>query len=281
MLIGDDEHGWSDDGVFNFEGGCYAKMIKLSKKAEPEIYSTTERYGTILENVVCDPKTRELDLDSDKHTENTRGAYPLYFIPNAHPDGYAGHPKNVIMLTADAFGVLPPISRMNQTQAMYHFISGYTAKVAGTEKGVTEPETTFSACFGAPFMARPPTVYAKLLKEKVTKHSVSCWLVNTGWTGGPYGVGSRMSIQHTRTLLNAALDGRLDNVKMEVDPIFGLEVPAAVEGVLSEILTPRKTWGNGADYDAKAKDLAARFKANFKQFTDPIAVEVAAGGPKD
>ena len=280
MLIGDDEHGWSDDGVFNLEGGCYAKMIRLSKEAEPEIYSTTQRYGTILENVVCDETTRELDLDSDKYTENTRGAYPLHFIPNAHPDGYAGHPKNVIMLTADAFGVLPPISRMNPTQAMYHFISGYTAKVAGTEKGIIEPEATFSACFGAPFMARPPTVYAALLKEKVTKHNVSCWLVNTGWTGGPYGVGSRMPIQHTRALLNAVLEGRLDNVKMETDPIFGLEVPVAVDGVPSEILTPRKTWKNGADYDAKAKDLAVRFRENFKQFTDPVAIDVAEGGPK-
>ncbi len=279
-LIGDDEHGWATNGVFNFEGGCYAKVIRLSKEAEPEIYECTRKFGTILENVAMDPVTRRLDLDDDSFTENTRASYPLTHLPDFVRSGMAGHPGNVIMLTADAFGVLPPIARLTPDQAMYHFISGYTAKVAGTEKGVTEPTATFSACFGAPFMMRHPYVYAQLLEKKIEAHNAKCWLVNTGWTGGPYGVGSRMDISHTRALLNAALDGSLDKVEMNLDPIFGFEVPVSVPGVPSEILTPRKTWSDPEAYDAQARKLAGLFRENFVQYKDLAADQVIAGGPK-
>jgi len=263
-LIGDDEHGWSPDGIFNFEGGCYAKVINLSPESEPEIYSTTRRFGTILENVGYDPVTRRLDLNDSSLTENTRAAYPLSHIPNALPESKSGHPKNVIMLTADAFGVLPPISKLSPEQAMYHFISGYTAKVAGTEAGVTEPEATFSACFGAPFMVLHPSRYAELLAEKIRKHDVSCWLVNTGWSGGPYGVGERMKIEYTRALLNAAIDGSLNDVSYEEDPVFGVQVPTSCKGVPEEILKPRNTWADREAYDKKAVHLAKLFVENFK-----------------
>ncbi|GLQ04880.1 phosphoenolpyruvate carboxykinase [Sneathiella chinensis] len=280
MLIGDDEHGWSDDGVFNFEGGCYAKVIRLSREAEPEIYATTERFGTVLENVVMDHKGR-LDLDDNRHTENTRASYPIHFIPNASDTGIAGNPKNVIMLTADAFGVLPPISKLTPEQAMYHFLSGYTAKLAGTEKGLgNEPQATFSTCFGAPFMPRHPSVYAKLLGDKIARHGVNCWLVNTGWTGGVYGTGHRMPIAHTRALLNAALDGSLATVETEKDPFFGLAIPKSCDGVPTDILNPRNTWADKDAYDAKAKDLVNRFIENFEQFTDYVDDEVINSAPK-
>ena len=279
-LIGDDEHGWSDDGVFNFEGGCYAKVIRLSEESEPEIYATTREFGTILENVGYDVITRRLDLDDDTLTENTRAAYSLSAIPNTVPSGMAGHPKNIVMLTADAFGVLPPIARLSPEQAMYHFMSGYTAKVAGTEAGVTEPSATFSACFGAPFMVRPPFYYAELLAEKIKRHDAKCWLVNTGWTGGPYGVGHRMPIEHTRALLDAALEGRLDNAQYERDPVFGVEVPTACEGVPSEILQPRNTWGDPEAYDAKARHLAGLFHDNFEQFASEVPDKVKEAGPR-
>src|SRR5690606_23263359 len=267
MLIGDDEHGWSDEGVFNFEGGCYAKVIKLSAEAEPEIFETTRRFGTVLENVVMDPDTGELDLDDNRYTENTRASYPIDFIPNASETGVAGNPANVIMLTADAFGVLPPISKLTPEQAMYHFLSGYTAKLAGTEKGLgNEPQATFSTCFGAPFMPRHPAVYAKMLGEKIAKHGVNCWLVNTGWTGGEYGTGHRMPIAHTRALVNAALDGTLAKVETVKDPYFGLAMPTSCPGVPSEILNPRNTWADKDAYDAKAQDLVGRFIKNFEQF---------------
>ncbi len=266
VLIGDDEHGWSENGLFNFEGGCYAKMIRLSAEAEPEIYSTTQRFGTVLENVVMDPKTRELDLDDATLAENSRGAYPINYIPNASLTGHTVHPKNIIMLTADAFGVMPPIARMTSTEAMYQFLSGYTAKVAGTEKGVTEPEATFSTCFGAPFMPRHPTEYGDLLGRLIEEHGVTCWLVNTGWTGGPYGVGNRMPIKATRALLNAALDGSLNSAPMRKDPTFGFEVPTEVPGVDTGILDPRSTWSDGAAYDAQAAKLRTMFKENFKIF---------------
>ena len=279
QLIGDDEHGWSAKGVFNFEGGCYAKMIKLSAEAEPQIYATTKRFGTVLENVVIDPDTRALNLDSAALTENTRGAYPLTFIDNAVPSGRAGHPTNVVMLTADAFGVLPPISRLSPEAAMFHFLSGYTAKVAGTERGVTEPKATFSTCFGAPFMVWDPNVYAKLLGERIAEHKSHVWLVNTGWTGGPYGVGSRMKIAHTRAMINAALAGALDNVKYERDPIFNLDVPASCPGVPAEVLKPRSTWADQAAYDAQAKKLAQMFVDNFKTFEATSTAAVRAAGP--
>ncbi len=243
-LIGDDEHGWSDDGVFNFEGGCYAKTIRLSREAEPEIYATTERFGTVLENVVLDPSTRLPDFDDGSLTENARCAYPLHYIPNASPTGRAGDPKNVVMLTCDAFGVMPPIARLNPSQAMYHFLSGYTAKVAGTETGVTEPEATFSTCFGAPFMPRHPTVYGNLLRDRIAAGGATCWLVNTGWTGGSYGAAGRMPIKVTRALLAAALDGSLNSAPMRVDPVFGFEVPSQVPGVDPAILDPRSTWSD-------------------------------------
>ena len=278
-LIGDDEHGWSDTAVFNFEGGCYAKMIRLSAESEPEIYATTKRFGTVLENVVMDDATRELDLDDATLAENTRAAYPIDFIPNASEKNMGPVPKNVVMLTADAFGVLPPISRMTPEQAMYHFLSGYTAKVAGTEIGVTEPEATFSTCFGAPFMPRHPSVYGNLLKERIAKGGVTCWLVNTGWTGGKYGVGSRMPIKATRALLNAALDGSLNTAEFRIDPNFGFEVPVAVPGVDSKILDPRSTWADGADYDATAQKLVNLFIDNFAQFADHVDEGVREAAP--
>ncbi|MFZ1736570.1 phosphoenolpyruvate carboxykinase, partial [Sphingorhabdus sp.] len=269
-LIGDDEHGWSDTAVFNFEGGCYAKMINLSAEAEPEIFATTKRFGTVLENVVMDPETRELDFNDNSLAENSRGSYPIDFIPKASEDNLGPVPKNLIMLTADAYGVLPPISRLTPEQAMYHFLSGYTARVAGTEIGVTEPTATFSTCFGAPFMPRHPSVYGNLLRERIAKGGVTCWLVNTGWTGGKYGVGSRMPIKATRALLNAALDGSLNNAEFRIDPNFGFEVPVAVDGVDSKILDPRSTWADGADYDATAKKLVSQFVDNFAQFVDHV-----------
>jgi phosphoenolpyruvate carboxykinase (ATP) len=279
-LIGDDEHGWSDNGVFNFEGGCYAKVIKLSPEAEPEIYDTTRRFGTILENVGIDMKTRRVDLDDGSLTENTRAAYPISHIPNASRDGKGGHPENIIFLTADAFGVLPPVSKLTPEQAMYHFLSGYTAKVAGTERGITEPQATFSTCFGAPFMTQHPSVYAELLGKKIEKHQVKCWLVNTGWTGGPYGVGHRMKIQHTRAMVNAVLDGDLSSVDFETDPIFGLEIPKTCPNVPDEVLNPKNTWEDKAAYDAQAKKLAVMFNENFIQFEDQVSDEVKETAPK-
>ncbi|TMJ12119.1 MAG: phosphoenolpyruvate carboxykinase, partial [Alphaproteobacteria bacterium] len=265
-LIGDDEHGWSDTAVFNFEGGCYAKMIRLSPEAEPEIYATTRRFGTVLENVVIDEETRELDFDDNSLAENTRGAYPIDFIPNCSEQNMGPVPKNIVMLTADAFGVLPPIARLTPDQAMYHFLSGYTAKVAGTEIGVTEPEATFSTCFGAPFMPRHPSVYGNLLKERIAKGGVCCWLVNTGWTGGKYGTGKRMPIKATRALLNAALDGSLNDAEFRKDPYFGFDVPVSVPGVDGAILNPRDTWADKSDYDATAKKLVGLFVDNFAKF---------------
>ncbi|MFA7595617.1 MAG: phosphoenolpyruvate carboxykinase [Novosphingobium sp.] len=279
-LIGDDEHGWSDTAVFNFEGGCYAKMIRLSEEAEPEIYATTRRFGTVLENVVIDPETRLLDLDDSSLAENTRGAYPIDFIPNASEENLGPVPANVIMLTADAFGVLPPIARLTPDQAMYHFLSGYTAKVAGTEIGVTEPEATFSTCFGAPFMPRHPSVYGNLLKERIAKGGVSCWLVNTGWTGGKYGVGNRMPIKATRALLNAALDGSLNNVEFRKDPNFGFDVPVAVPGVDSSILDPRSTWADKEEFDRTAQKLVQLFVDNFAQFEAHVDESVRQAAPQ-
>ena len=278
--FGDDEHGWSDTAVFNFEGGCYAKMIRLSAEAEPEIYATTKRFGTVLENVVIDPVTRQIDLDDDSLAENSRGSYPIDFIPNASEENMGPVPKNIIMLTADAYGVLPPISKMTPDQAMYHFLSGYTARVAGTEIGVTEPTATFSTCFGAPFMPRHPSVYGNLLKERIAKGGVSCWLVNTGWTGGSYGTGSRMPIKATRALLNAALDGSLANAEFRKDPNFGFEVPVAVAGVDSAILDPRSTWLDKAAYDATAQKLVRQFIDNFAQFADHVDEGVRQSAPK-
>ena len=279
-LIGDDEHGWSEDGIFNIEGGCYAKMIRLSAEAEPQIYATTRRFGTVLENVKMDAGTRSLNLTDDSLTENTRGAYPLEYIDNAVPAGRAGHPRNIVMLTADAFGVLPPVSRLSPAAAMYHFLSGYTAKVAGTERGVTEPKATFSACFGAPFMVLHPAVYARLLGERIARHRSRVWLVNTGWTGGPYGIGTRMQIGHTRAIVHAALSGLLDGAAHETDPIFNLDVPQSCPGVPNEILKPRGTWKDAAAYDQQAHRLARMFTENFKAFADAAAPEVAAAGPK-
>ena len=279
-LIGDDEHGWSDDGLFNFEGGCYAKVIRLSAKAEPEIYATTQMFGTVLENVAMNEETRELDLDDARLTENTRGAYPLSFIPNASASGTAGHPDNVIMLPADAFGVLPPIARLSPAQAMYHFLSGYTAKVAGTEKGLgREPQATFSTCFGAPFMPRHPSVYAEILHNKIEQTGARCWLVNTGWTGGAFGVGERMKISHTRALLRAALDGSLDKVALRRDTSFGLDVPESCPGVPDEVLHPRGTWNDKGAYDSQASDLVGRFHNNFTQFESHVGAEVKAAAP--
>jgi phosphoenolpyruvate carboxykinase (ATP) len=280
QLIGDDEHGWSGTGVFNFEGGCYAKMIRLSAEAEPQIYATTRRFGTLLENVACDPETRELDFNDDSVTENTRGAYPLEFIENAVPSGMAGHPANVVMLTADAFGVLPPIARLSPAAAMYHFLSGYTAKVAGTERGVTEPKATFSTCFGAPFMVWDPNVYARLLGERIAKHKAKVWLVNTGWTGGPYGVGSRIKIAYTRAMIHAALSGELDRAGFQTDPIFNIDVPKSCPDVPAEILQPKSTWADKSAYDTQAKKLAKMFAENFKAFEATATGEVKAAGPK-
>ena len=278
-LIGDDEHGWGSDYVFNFEGGCYAKTIRLSPAYEPDIFATTRRFGTILENVDIDPVTRELDLDSEKFTENTRGAYPLHFIGNADPTGIAGTPRNVVFLTADAFGVLPPISRLTREQAAYHFISGYTAKLAGTEIGVKEPSATFSAGFGAPFLPRHPGVYAELLMDRLDQYDVPVWLVNTGWTGGPYGTGHRMDITHTRNMVRAALNGDLRDVATVTDPVFGLAIPTAVPGVPSEILVPRDTWADPAAYDAAAMTIAAMFHDNFATYAEGVSEAVRAAGP--
>jgi phosphoenolpyruvate carboxykinase (ATP) len=277
-LIGDDEHGWGDTGVFNFEAGCYAKVIRLSPEAEPEIYATTRRFGTLLENVVVDADGR-LDLDSDAKTENTRGAYSLEAISNALPARRAGHPANVVFLTADAFAVMPPIARLNEPQAAYHFLSGFTARLAGTEIGVTEPSPVFSPCFGGPFLPQPPAIYARLLREKLREHRSSIWLVNTGWTGGPAGGGGhRMPIAETRTLLHAALSGALGGVEMCTDPLFRFEVPREVPGVDTRLLDPRSTWSDGEAYDAKALELAELFRRNFEQFAD-VDPEVAAAGP--
>jgi len=280
QLIGDDEHGWSDEGVFNFEGGCYAKVIALSPTAEPQIYACTRRFGTVLENVVFDPVTRHLDLEDDLLTENTRAAYPLHYIDNALPEAKAGHPKNIIMLTCDASGVMPPIAKLTPEQAMYHFISGYTSKVSGTEIDLgKEPEITFSACFGAPFMVHHPGHYAEMLRNKIEKYGVNCWLVNTGWTGGPYGIGKRMSIHHTRTLLNAALDGKLLDVPYRKDPLFGFEVPEMCEGVPEKVLNPVATWEDPEAFQEKYMQLAALFIENFKKFAEGCPPEVVKAGP--
>ena len=280
-LLGDDEHGWSENGIFNFEGGGYAKTIRLSKEAEPEIWAASNRFGTVLENVILDAR-REPDFDNGKLTENTRSAYPLEFIPNASETGCAGHPKNIVMLTADAFGVLPPIARLSPSEAMYHFLSGYTAKVAGTEKCMgNEPKATFSTCFGAPFMPRHPSVYGNLLRELIARHGVDCWLVNTGWTGGKYGVGSRMPIKVTRALLNAALSGELKSQAMRRDRVFGFEVPLGLAGVDSKILDPRKTWADPAAYDETAKALVGMFKKNFAKFEPYVDMDVKAAAPDE
>lgn len=278
-LIGDDEHGWGSDGIFNFEGGCYAKTIRLSREAEPEIYATTERFGTVLENVTVDPLTRIPDFDDGSKTENTRCAYPLDFIPNASATGRAGHPKNIVMLTCDAFGVLPPIAKLTGAEAMYHFLSGYTAKVAGTEKGVKDPEATFSTCFGAPFMPRHPSVYGNLLRDLIARHHVDCWLVNTGWTGGKFGVGRRMPIRVTRRLLSAALDGSLNRADFRRDPYFGFAVPTSVPGVEPHILYPVKTWADKAEFAETAKRLVGMFRENFKRFEQHVDDAVKAAAP--
>jgi phosphoenolpyruvate carboxykinase (ATP) len=279
-LIGDDEHGWGDGYVFNFEGGCYAKTIRLSPMYEPDIFQTTKRFGTILENVDIDPVTRHLDLDSEKFTENTRGAYPLHFIGNADEHGVAGTPEHVVFLTADAFGVLPPISRLTPEQAKYHFISGYTAKLAGTEVGVVEPKATFSACFGAPFMPRHPGVYAEMLGDRLARWDVPVWFVNTGWTGGPYGVGQRMNINYTRAMVRAALNGLLDDVETVVDPVFGVAVPVSCPDVPSEFLQPRNTWQDTDAYDERARTLARMFEENFAKYADGVSEAVRAAGPR-
>lgn len=278
-LVGDDEHGWSENGLFNFEGGCYAKMIKLSEEAEPEIFATTKMWGTVLENVVMDEETRTLDFNDNSLAENSRGAYDLTAIPNASPTGRCGQPDNIIMLTADAFGVLPPIARLTPAQAMYHFLSGYTAKVAGTEKGVTEPTATFSACFGAPFMPRHPAVYGELLRDLIAEHNVGCWLVNTGWTAGPYGTGYRMPIKATRAMLNAALDGSLANAQFRKDENFGFDVPVRVPGIDDALFNPRSSWENPAEYDAQAQKLVSMFIENFAKFEDRVTADVRAAAP--
>lgn len=275
QLVGDDEHGWSDVGIFNFEGGCYAKVIRLSAQAEPQIFKATRRFGTVLENVALDVKTRRLDLDDPSFTENTRAAYPIDFIDNASPSGVAPHPKDIIMLTCDAFGVLPPISKLTTEQAMYHFLSGYTAKVAGTETGITEPQTTFSTCFGAPFMALPPTFYGRMLGEKIKTYGSNCWLINTGWTGGGYGQGHRIAIEYTRRMVHAALNGELDQVPFHVEPHFGLAVPDQVEGIPQEILLPVNTWQDKEAYVRQAEDLRERFRANFQTFSADVDPKIS------
>ena len=279
-LIGDDEHGWSKDGVFNFEGGCYAKVINLSPESEPDIYRTTQMFGTILENVVLDPTTKQVKFDDQSITENTRASYPLSYIPNNVPDGRGGHPRNVIFLTADAFGVLPPIARLTPEQAMYYFLSGYTAKVAGTERGVTEPQATFSACFGAVFLVWPPTKYADMLGDLLREHKSKVWLVNTGWSGGAYGVGKRMKLSYTRAMVRAALSGSLDGTPEELDPVFGLAVPTAIPDVPPSILKTRDTWSDPAAYDAQAKKLAGMFRANFERFSS-AGEAIKNAGPKE
>ena len=276
VLIGDDEHGWSERGTFNFEGGCYAKTISLSPEAEPEIYETTSKFGTVIENMVFDDETLELDFEDDSLTPNMRCAYPLHYISNASKSALGGHPKNVIMLTCDAFGVLPPIARLSPAQAMYHFLSGFTSKVAGTERGVTEPQPTFSTCFGAPFMPRRPEAYGQLLREKIARHGATCWLVNTGWTGGAYGTGSRMPIKATRALLTAALDGSLAHAEFRKDPNFGFEVPVSINGVPDLLLDPRRTWHDPEAYDAQAEKLVQMFAENFAQYVDFIDDDVKA-----
>jgi len=279
-LIGDDEHGWSDDGIFNFEGGCYAKVIRLSREGEPEIYATTEMFGTVLENVDVNAETGTIDLNSQRITENTRASYPIHFIPNHVPEGMAGHPAHIVFLTCDAFGVMPPIAKLTPDQAMYHFLSGYTAKVAGTERGVTEPKETFSACFGAPFLPLPPTVYAKMLGERIARHDVPCWLVNTGWTSGPYGSGHRMDLKSTRAMIRAALAGELDSAPTRREPVFGLDVPTQIAGVKETLLDPRQTWSDPVAYDAQARTLTALFKKNFEQFADAVSPGVRNAGPR-
>jgi phosphoenolpyruvate carboxykinase (ATP) len=279
-LIGDDEHGWSDHGIFNFEGGCYAKVIRLSAEAEPQIYACTRRFGTILENVTLDTETRMIDLDDDSLTENTRAAYPISHFNGSAPSRVGGHPKNIIMLTCDAFGVMPPISKLTSAQAMYHYLSGYTAKVGGTEKGIgNEPQATFSACFGAPFMTLHPMVYAEMLGDRIAKHGATCWLVNTGWTSGPYGVGQRIKIAYTRAMIRAAVNGDLTQLRFEEDPVFGVHVPTEVPGIPSEILKPRSLWKDGNSYDAKARELAERFARNFEDYGD-APEEVRTSGPR-
>jgi phosphoenolpyruvate carboxykinase (ATP) len=276
VLIGDDEHGWSDRGTFNFEGGCYAKTINLSPEAEPDIYATTTRFGTVIENMIWDPTTRAVDFRDDSLTANMRCAYPLEAIPNASKTSLGGEPKNIVMLTCDAFGVLPPIARLTPAQAMYHFLSGFTSKVAGTERGVTEPQPTFSTCFGAPFMPRRPEVYGAMLRDKIAASGASCWLVNTGWTGGAHGTGSRMPIAATRTLLTAALDGSLARAEFRRDPNFGFEVPVSVPGVAPGLLDPRGTWSDPDAYDAQAERLVAMFAANFAQYEGHVGADVKA-----
>ncbi|SHE81386.1 phosphoenolpyruvate carboxykinase (ATP) [Thermoanaerobacter uzonensis DSM 18761] len=277
FLIGDDEHGWSDKGIFNFEGGCYAKCINLSKEKEPQIWNAI-KFGTVLENVVYDENTRELDYSSDKITENTRAAYPIDFIPGAIPGGMGGHPKAIIFLTADAFGVLPPIAKLTKEQAMYYFLSGYTSKLAGTERGITEPQATFSTCFGAPFLPLKPMVYAKMLGEKIEKHNAKVYLVNTGWSGGPYGIGSRINLTYTRAMVTAALNGSLDGVEFVKDPIFNLNIPTSCPGVPSEILNPKNTWADKEAYEKAAKNLALRFAENFKKYKD-VTNDIKKSGP--
>ena len=280
-LIGDDEHGWSDRGVFNFEGGCYAKVIRLSQESEPEIFECTRKFGTLLENVVLSKDARRLDLDDASLTENTRASYPITHINNAVLEGMGGHPNNVIMLTCDAYGVMPPVSKLTPEQAMYHFISGYTAKVAGTEKGMSrEPTAIFSTCFGAPFMSLHPSVYADMLGERIDKHKVSCWLVNTGWTGGAYGVGKRIEIKYTRAMIKAILEGQLDNVETETDPVFGIQIPLVVKGVPKEYLFPRNTWKNPEAYDEKANELANQFIENFKEYENNVDKKILDASPK-
>jgi phosphoenolpyruvate carboxykinase (ATP) len=278
-LIGDDEHGWSDTGIFNFEGGCYAKVIRLNAKDEPQIYAMTQRFGTILENVVIDFETRKIDLADETITENTRASYLLSQLDNFEPTGMGKHPDNVIFLTADAFGVLPPISKLTPEQAMYHFLSGYTAKIAGTEKGVKEPQATFSTCFGGPFMVHNPIVYANLLGEKIRKHQSQCWMVNTGWTGGPYGIGQRMKISYTRAMIDALLAGALKDVPYEPDPVFGFMIPLSCPGVPPEILKTRFTWPDQTSYDQQAQRLAQMFRDNFQQFCDIVPPETLKAGP--
>jgi phosphoenolpyruvate carboxykinase (ATP) len=279
-LIGDDEHGWSPEGVFNYEGGCYAKVINLSPEGEPDIYRTTQMFGTILENVVLDPLTRRVKFDDQSITENTRASYPLNYIPNYVKSGRGGHPKNIVFLTADAFGVLPPVAKLSRDQAMYYFLSGYTAKVAGTERGVKEPQATFSSCFGAVFLVWHPTKYAEMLGKLVDEHGSDVWLVNTGWTGGPFGVGKRMKLGHTRAMVHSLLRGDLSKVKMDVDPVFGLSVPAQISDVPSDVLNPRNTWSDKSAYDAQAHKLAGMFRDNFSKFEKYVSDAVKNAGPK-
>jgi phosphoenolpyruvate carboxykinase (ATP) len=279
-LIGDDETGWSNEGIFNFEGGCYAKTINLSAEAEPEIFAATNRFGSVLENVPIDPQTRVPDFTDESKTENTRSAYPLHYIPNASKTGRAGHPKNIVMLAADAFGVMPPIAKLTPSQAMYHFLSGYTAKVAGTEKGLVGVEPEFSTCFGSPFLPRHPTEYGQLLKKLIAEHEVDCWLVNSGWTGGKYGVGHRMPIKATRALVTAALDGSLKNVEFRTDPYFGFAVPVAVRGVDTKLLDPSKTWADAKEFDETAKKLVGMFQKNFTKFEKHVDAEIRAAAPE-